>query len=503
MCRGSKTAELWLAGLFLFGCLHAAAATAPRPNIILILADDVGYGDLSSYGAQDISTPHIDSLAQEGLRFTDHYTPANTCSPTRAALLTGRYQPRTGVNAVLSYDTVEGLPLEEITLAEMLRDAGYTTAMVGKWHLGQVEAFMPWHQGFDTFFGVATSNDDYNFFLYTSQGKTYQRIPEPIDQTQLTQQYTEKALQFIEQQRGAKKPFFLYLPHTAAHIPLHPNERFVGSSKRGVYGDVVQELDDSVGRVLDKLQSLGIDNNTLVIFTSDNGAWRTMRENGGSNGLLREGKLTAFEGGHRVPALVRWPTRIPAGAVNHEIATMMDWYVTLAQYAGAQLPGDRIIDGKSLQQVLEGTGRREQTPFFYFALRPPHENQTHRLAAVREGSWKLKLAQQGYYPHFLEPLMMVGLYRHGDMLFDLANDPGETNNVIDEHPDKAKHLRELADEFTRNNPMPVPVSIKAAEKDDAGWENLWYGIAQALALVFALLLGVIWVCVRYIRKWRS
>jgi arylsulfatase A len=477
-----------------------AIAAELRPNIVFILADDLGYADLSSYGATDIKTPSIDRLAQEGIRFTDHYTPANTCSPTRAALLTGRYQPRTGVNAVLFYDTVEGLPLEEITLAEILRDAGYTTAMIGKWHLGQVEAFMPWHQGFDSFFGVATSNDDNNFFLYESTGKNYRRFPGTIDQTQLTQNYTDRALQFLDRQKGTTNPFLLYLPHTAAHIPLHPHPRFAGSSQRGLYGDVVQELDDSVGQVLNKLVELGIDDNTIVIFSSDNGGWRTMREFGGDNGVLREGKLTAFEGGHRVPALVRWPQKIPPGQVSSEIVTMMDWFVTLAEYGDAIIPTDRIIDGKSLQSVLEGKGQREITPFFYFALRPPHEQQTHRLAAVREGKWKLKVAQTGYYPHFLEPLMRVGLYRHGDLLFDLEKDPGETRNVIDDYPEVAQALRKTIEDFEKNNPMPPPVNVNAADKDDAGWEKLWYGIATAVSLVLFTIILLMLVLVKIIKR---
>jgi len=477
-----------------------AVAAEFRPNIIFILADDLGYGDLSSYGATDIATPQIDRLAKEGIRFTDHYTPANTCSPSRASLMTGRYPPRTGVNAVLSYDTVEGLPLEEITLAETLRDTGYSTAMIGKWHLGQVEALMPWHQGFDYFFGVATSNDDHNFFLYESSGKTYRRFPETIDQTLLTKTYTEKALQFLDKQKNTQMPFFLYLPHTAAHIPLHPDPHFVGSSQRGLYGDVVQELDNSVGQVLNKLSELGMDKNTIVVFTSDNGGWRTMREYGGSNGVLREGKLTSFEGGHRVPALVRWPQKIPAGQVNSDIATMMDWFVTLAAYGNAAIPTDRVIDGKSLQTVLEGTGQREATPFFYFALRPPHEKQTHRLAAVREGKWKLKVAQTGYYPHFLEPLMKVGLYRHGALLFDLEKDPGETRDVLDEQPEVAQHLRQLIVDFEQNNPMPAPVNVNAASKDDAGWEKLWYGIATAVLLVSFPIILLILLLIKYFKR---
>ena len=473
---------------------------ATRPNIIFILADDLGYGDLSSYGASDIHTPNIDRLAKEGMRFTDHYAAANTCSPSRAALMTGRYPPRTRVNAVLSYDTVEGLPLAEMTLAELLREAGYATGMVGKWHLGQVEAFMPWHQGFDEFFGVATSNDDYNFFLYVSSGTQYRRVAERVDQTQLTQQYTARALQFIEQHAGQLKPFFLYLAHNIPHIPLHPNAQFVGTSQRGIYGDVVQELDDSVGRVLEKLQQLDIDTKTLVIFSSDNGAWRTMRAWGGSNGVLREGKLTTFEGGHRVPALIRWPERIPPGVVHSQVTTMMDWFPTLAGLSGASLPDDRVIDGRDLAAVLDGSGQREQTPYFYFALRPPHETPVHRLAGVREGKWKYKATQYGYYPHFLEPLMQVGLYYHGAMLFDLEMDPGEQHNLMNQYPEEARRLQQLMENFAAHNSMPEPINIQASKRDTAGWEKLWYGVAASVFLVLLCLLAVTVVCVKLIQR---
>jgi arylsulfatase A-like enzyme len=322
-----------------------------------------------------------------------------------------------------------------------------------------------------------------------------------VDQTLLTQRYTEKALRFLAAQRDSTQPFFLYLPHTIAHIPLHPHPRFAGSSQRGLYGDVVQELDDSVAQVLAKLSELGMDENTIVIFSSDNGAWRTMRDQGGSNGVLSGGKLTAFEGGHRVPALVRWPSGIPAGQVNAELATMMDWFVTLAGYAGAAVPGDRSVDGKSLQAVLEGTGRREDAPFFYFALRPPHEEQAHRLAAVRDGNWKLHAPQSGYYPQLLEPLMAVGLFHHGELLFDLASDPGETRNVIADHPEVAQRLRQLMAEFEAQNVMRTPVNVQARERDGAGWENLWYGIAAAVSVVLLAAALVIKVLMMVFRRW--
>jgi arylsulfatase A len=478
----------------------ASAFSASLPNIVFILVDDLGYGDLSSYGARDIATPNIDRLATEGMRFTNFYTPANTCSPSRASLLTGRYPPRTGVNAVIFYDSVEGLPLSEITLAEMLGDAGYDTGMVGKWHLGQVEEFMPWHQGFQTFFGVATSNDDKNFYFYESSGTDYRRLPDTVDQTQLTQEYNKHALLFIEQHANKTKPFFLYFSHNQPHIPLHPNAKFVGGSQRGIYGDAVQEVDDSVGQVLSKLKELNIDEKTIVVFSSDNGAWRTMRDWGGDNGILREGKLTAFEGGHRVPALVRWPAHVAGGSESHDMVTMMDWFPTFAHLTKANLPVDRVIDGKDLTAVLDGSGKREASPFYYFALRPPHEQQTHLLAAVRDGKWKLKLAQSGYYPKVLEPLMKVGLYWHGDMLFDLEADPSETNNVIKHHPDVAQRLRKQIDEFNSSNKMPVPVMIEASPADQAGWENLWIGVTETVILVLVALIVVMVMIVHLFRR---
>jgi arylsulfatase A-like enzyme len=493
----------------ILGCLAVcpragiAAATPPRPHIIFILADDLGYGDLSSFGATDIRTSNIDRLAQEGMRFTAHYAAANTCSPSRASLMTGRYPPRTRVNAVLAYDTVEGLPLEEITIAELLRDAGYRTAMVGKWHLGQVEAFMPWHQGFEEFFGVATSNDDYNFYLYESMGIEYRRLLEVIDQRTLTQRFTGRALQFLALHARDTRPFFLYLAYTAVHIPLHPAPAFAGKSQRGTFGDVVLELDDAVGQVLGQLPALGIADRTLVVFSSDNGAWRTVRAHGGSNGVLREGKLTAFEGGHRVPALARWPGHIPPGIEHHQVVTMMDWFPTFAALAGMPIPADRVLDGRDLTAVLHGTGDRESTPFYYFALRPPHATQVHRLAGVREGRWKLKVAQTGFYPHWLEPLMRVGLYPHEDLLFDLATDPGESTNVMAQHPDIAQHLHRLIADFSRSNPMPEPLRITALPRDATGWAQLWIGIAIAVAAALLALLLLSWLVLRLVQCIRT
>jgi len=275
----------------------------------------------------------------------------------------------------------------------------------------------------------------------------------------------------------------LYLAYTAPHVPLHPAPAFIGTSARGPYGDVVLELDDAVGQILAQVQALDLEGQTLVIFSSDNGAWHAMRAHGGSNGVLREGKLTTFDGGHRVPALARWPGHIPPGRVHQEVVTMMDWFPTCAALAGVPVPTDRVIDGKDLRAVLQGTGPREPTPFYYFALRPPHETPVHRVAGVREGRWKLKLAQRGYYPAVLEPLLQVGLYTHGDLLFDVVTDPGETTSVLPQQPAIAQHLRQLIEEFRRTNPMPEPIRVTALPADAAGWEQLWLGVAEAGGLV--------------------
>lgn len=464
------------------------AASPPRPNVLLILADDLGYGDLSSYGATDLPTPHIDRLAKEGIRFTDFYSAGNTCSPSRAALLTGRYPLRSGVNAVLLHDTPEGLPLEELTIAEILRDSGYRTGMIGKWHLGHTDEFMPWNQGFDEFFGVPHSNDEKNFFLYDGR----RRIPESVDQASLIRRYTERALDFVDRHARDAQPFFLYFAHNAPHVPLHPSPEHAGRSPRGAYGDVVQEMDASVGRLLDRLQELGIDDDTLVIFSSDNGPWLTMREWGGDAGGLRDGKLSTFEGGHRVPALVRWPGHVRAGVEARQVATMMDWLPTLAELAGAPLPEDRVIDGRSLRAVLEGTGAREETPFFYLQLRPPFiEDQGYALGAVREGRWKLKLPQRGYYPHFLERWMKVGLYGHDLSLFDLESDRGEQVNVAAAHPDVVARLQQRIDEFTAQASPARPVAVAAAPADTGGWEKLLWGVAKALAFTVGCLIAVV------------
>jgi arylsulfatase A len=485
-------------------CVGAVELEA-RPNIIFIYTDDLGYGDLSCYGATDINTPNIDRLASEGIKFTQFYAASNTCSPSRAALLTGRYPLRSGVNAVLFHDTPEGLPPTEITIAEILREAGYATGMIGKWHLGHRDEFMPWNQGFEEFFGVPYSNDDKNFFVYVSDEHGHRRIPKAVDQRFLIQRYTSVAIQFIEKHSKSAAPFFLYFAHNAPHVPLYPSEGFQGHSQRGRYGDVVEEMDWSVGKILEKVEQLHLDENTLVVFSSDNGPWLTMRDWGGYAGGLRDGKLSAFEGGQRVPALARWPARIPPGIVYDAMANMMDWLPTFAHLANAQLPGDREIDGKDISRVLFGQDDREAEPFFYFQLRPPRlAGLEHKLAGVRDGRWKLKLPRAGYYPRFLEPLMKVGLYWHGLLLFDVEADPAEQHNLADEHPDVVDRLQRLIDDFNTNTIPGKPVMVTAAPADHHGWEKMWMGIGLTAFLVFILVLFLMYLCVRicnyYLRK---
>lgn len=476
-----------------------AAAQAPRPNIVFILADDLGWGDLGSYGARDIVTPSIDRLATDGVRFTDFYAVANTCSPSRAALMTGRYPARSGVNAVLFHDTPEGLPHREVAIPEMLRDAGYRTAMIGKWHLGASDEFMPWNHGFTEFFGVPHSNDQQNFFVWDGQ----RRIPEKVDQSRLIRRYTDRALEFLTSAAKDGAPFFLYLAHTAPHIPLYPSETFRGRSRGGTYGDVVEELDASVGELLARLVELGLDRNTLVVFTSDNGPWLAMRDWGGSAGGLRGGKTGTFEGGHRVPALARWPDGIPAGRTVTSFADMMDWLPTFAQLAGARVPDDRVIDGRSLVGVLEGRGERASTPFFYFKLRMPFfGDQRPAIGAVRGGRWKLKLAQSGWYPHLLEPIARAELYWHPQMLFDLEADPGEQRDVSAEHPDVVERLSGEIARFDAALDPAEPVLVSAAPYDHTGWERLWRGVGMVTGItVLTLALPVVAVVV-VLRRWR-
>ncbi len=420
--------------------LQAARFAGSRPNLVLILADDLGYGDLGVYGHPTIRTPNLDRMAREGMQLMQFYSASSLCSPSRAALMTGRLPVRFGMNAVLPPVTNRGLPEKEFTLGEALQQAGYVTSLIGKWHLGRKRRHLPLNNGFDRFFGLPYSNDmsrknnpKHPIYrlrvvppLPLMEG-TYVIEREP-DQSRLAQRFTERALRFMRfavQQR--KQPFFLYLAHIAPHPPLHPGERFRGRSPRGLYGDVVEELDWSVGEVLEEIRRLGIAEKTLVIFTSDNGPWLAKKENGGSPGPFREGKGSTWEGGVRVPCIAWWPGHVPAGVKSRAFVTMMDILPTFAALAGAELPGDRPYDGADVSDVLfENAPGREPRIFLWIR---------QQLRAYRRGPWKLHVVTN--YPANGTRKTTI---HDPPLLFNVEEDPGERFDVAAEHPDIVRRM---------------------------------------------------------------
>ena len=393
------------------------------PNFIVILIDDLGYQDVGCFGAPLIRTPRLDKMAAEGVKFTS-FLAQPVCTPSRAALMTGCYPMRVGLPRVLFPNAKEGINASEITLAQLLKTRGYATTCIGKWHLGHLPPFLPTRHGFDSYFGIPYSNDMGN----TKAGnpplplmRNEEIIEQPVDQDTLTKRYTEEAVKFIRENKD--RPFFLYLPHTMVHVPLHVSDRFRGKSKQGLYGDAVEEIDWSTGEILDTLASLGLDENTLVIFTSDNGPWLSEGANGGAALPLRAGKGTTFEGGVREPCIMRWPGRIPAGAVCSELATTMDVFPTFARLSGAQVPTNRIIDGKDIWPLMSGA-KDAKSPYdalFYY--------KAESLEAVRSGKWKLILERKG------NPVA----------LYDLDADVGESNDLAAAHPDVVKRLKHMAE----------------------------------------------------------
>jgi len=401
-------------------CSHLLAAERP-PNFVVIFADDLGYGDLACYGHPTIRTPHLDRMAAEGMLFTDFYAAASVCTPSRAALLTGRLPIRSGMcsdkGRVLFPDSAGGLPQSEITIAEALKTKGYATICIGKWHLGHLPQYLPTNHGFDSYFGIPYSNDMKPTVLMRDQ----KIIENPAEQATLTPRYTDEAIRFIA--KNNNKPFFVYLPHTFPHTPLFASQQFKGRSLRGLYGDVIEELDMSTGKILEALKQLGIAEQTLVIFTSDNGPWLTQKLDGGSAGLLRDGKRTTFEGGMRVPAIAWWPGKIKPNTTTHALTSTMDIFTTCLTLAGAELPADRIIDGKDLTPVLLGTGPCQRKTLFYY--------RGEQLMAVRKGPWKAHLITQGGLTRDSDPAV-----KHDPpVLHNLHRDPSEQYNVAKENPD--------------------------------------------------------------------
>ena len=333
------------------------AAAADRPNIVLILADDLGYADLGCYGAKDIATPHLDRLAAEGSRFTSFYVAQAVCTASRAALMTGFYPNRVGMSGALNHTSTTGLSPKERTLAERLKENGYATAVFGKWHLGHQPPFLPTQRGFDEWLGIPYSNDNGPLHPVTKGIPSLplydgeEVVEADPDQSRFTERFTRRAVEFIE--RNRERPFFLYLPHVMPHVPIFASEKFRGTSRRGLYGDVVQELDAGIGEVLATLRRLGLEEKTLVIFTSDNGPFLSYGEHAGLATPLREGKLTTYEGGMRTPFLARWPGRVPAGRVSDEPLSTLDLNVTLGNLAGAR-PAAGKSDGTDVSALLLG-----------------------------------------------------------------------------------------------------------------------------------------------------
>ncbi|HUE12808.1 MAG TPA: sulfatase [Planctomycetaceae bacterium] len=424
--------------------------TAPLPNFVIVYADDLGYGDLGCFGAVGIRTPNLDRMAQEGRRFTSFCVAQGVCSASRTALLTGCYPNRVGILGALGPQSRIGISDEERTIAQVLKQRGYHTAIFGKWHLGHHRRFLPTHHGFDEYLGLPYSND---MGPRRSQSPDDPRANPPLpliegdrvvekspDISQLTTRYTERAVKFIDAHHN--EPFFLYVPHTMPHVPLGVSSKFRGKSDRGLYGDVIEEIDWSVGQILTALDRHGLNERTLVIFASDNGPWLSYGDHAGSAGPLREGKGTTWEGGVREPCVMRWTGKIPAGTTCTELAATIDILPTFAALAGAAVSSDRIIDGKDIRPLIFG----EQ------GAKCPHEAYyyywNNGLEAIRSGPWKL------HFPHTYRSLKGKGGTAGKPApyvelttklaLYDLESDVGETKDVSAEHSDVVARMEKLA-----------------------------------------------------------
>lgn len=440
--------------LFSCGPQDEKSIKSELPNIVFIFADDLGYGDIGCFGATDIATPNIDRIAAEGIKFTSFLSASPVCSPSRAGLLTGRMPQRMGINAVFFPESLTGMDPEEITIAEILKEKGYRTGVVGKWHLGHMEKYLPLNQGFDEYFGIPYSNDMAS--VVYMRGNEVEEFK--VDQRYTTKTYTEESLKFIDS--SGNQPFFLYLAHNMPHVPIYASPEFEGKSKRGLYGDVIQELDWSVGEVLKKLEEKGILENTLIVFSSDNGPWLVMEDHGGSAGSLREGKQFTFEGGVRVPTVAMWKGKIDPGQVYEDLATQMDWLPTFCKLVGAEIPQDRAIDGKDLSSVLFENGMREGDEFIYYMLSDQR--------GFRQGDWKIKRPFAG----FAGSRGMKKVDAHDTLLFNLKTDPGETTNLAKENPEKtAQMMRAMELAIKQLGPLPESKVVRTPQ-DNSHYEYL-------------------------------
>ena len=446
----------------------AGETTRKKPNFVILFCDDLGYGDLSCYGHPTIRTPNLDRMAAEGQRWTNFYVGASVCTPSRAALLTGRLPIRSGMcsdkRRVLFPDSAGGLPQSEITIAEALKPQGYATACIGKWHLGHLPQYLPTNNGFDSYFGIPYSNDmdrvggPKGREAFWDPKSEYWNVPlmrneeiieRPADQNTITKRYTEEAVRFI--QRNKAKPFFLYLAHNLPHVPLFCSDDFRNKSVRGLYGDVVEEIDAGIGMILATLKREGLAENTLVVFTSDNGPWLTFDTHGGSAGLLREGKGCTFEGGMREPAIMWWPGKIKP-AVIHDMGATMDLLPTFVKLAGGEVPTDRVLDGFDLRPVLFGKGPSPRDVVFYY--------RGAQLYAVRKGPYKAHFITQPAY----RPGKAV---RHDPPeLYHLGHDPSEKHDIAENHPEVIAEINEEVERHRRTLKPAEDQLAKRIKKED-------------------------------------
>jgi len=462
-----------LAALFLLVMTSLTVMGAEEsPNIVVIFCDDLGYGDLSCFGHPTIKTPNLDRMAAEGVKLTQFYSASPVCTPSRAALMTGRLPIRSGMcsdkRRVLFPNSGGGIPASEITLAEALKEQGYATACVGKWHLGHLPQFLPTCNGFDSYFGIPYSND-MDRVNDAPRGRAsfwdpkieYWNVPlirnkevieRPADQTTITKRYAEEAAAFIRDNK--ERRFFLYLPHSLPHVPLFRSKAFEGKSLRGLYGDVIEEIDWSVGHVLDTLRDLKLDKNTIVWFTSDNGPWLTFNDHGGSAGLLREGKGTTWDGGMREPSICWWPGRIPANQVSAELGTTMDIYATSLKVAGADIPSDRVVDGYDLTSMLKGETKSPRDEVYYY--------RGTRLMALRKGPWKAHFITQESYTRNNQ-----ATEHDPPVLYNMEVDPSEKWNVAEDHPDVIDVIKKAAFEHLATvKPVPSQLEIPMPEREN-------------------------------------